>query len=123
MPAPVAAEKAEELQKHVDKPTPQGEKVLKEHEVKAEPNPIKKQENQNNMATAQTTTETSEYRYKPEQIDWDTMKNLGLSKEYLEKKGTCSSIFFISASHRLSRNFVRFIFTGFQFHKRVVKIT
>jgi hypothetical protein len=38
------------------------------------------------MATAQTTTETSEYRYKPEQIDWDTMKNLGLSKEYLEKR-------------------------------------
>ena len=38
------------------------------------------------MATAQTTTEASEYRYKPEQIDWDTMKNLGLSKEYLEKR-------------------------------------
>ena len=86
VPASVAAEKAEELQKHVDKPTPQGEKVLKEHEVKAEPQPDKKQENQNNMATAQTTTETSEYRYKPEQIDWDTMKNLGLSKEYLEKR-------------------------------------
>ncbi|WP_324756280.1 DUF3945 domain-containing protein [Sphingobacterium thalpophilum] len=86
VPAPVAAEKAEELQKHVDKPTPQGEKVLKEHEVKAEPQPDKKQENQNNMATAQTTTETSAYRYKPEQIDWDTMKNLGLSKEYLEKR-------------------------------------
>ncbi len=91
MPAPVAAEKAEELQKHVDKPTPQGEKVLKEHEVKAEPQPDKKQENQNNMATAQTTTEASEYRYKPEQIDWDTMKNLGLSKEYLEKE-TCSTL-------------------------------
>ena len=86
VPASVAAEKAEELQKHVDKPTPQGEKVLKEHEVKAEPQQDKKQENQNNMATAQTTTEASEYRYKPEQIDWDTMKNLGLSKEYLEKR-------------------------------------
>jgi hypothetical protein len=34
---PVAAEKAQELQKHVDKPTPQGEKVLKEHEVKQNP--------------------------------------------------------------------------------------
>ncbi|MGJ1450215.1 DUF3945 domain-containing protein [Sphingobacterium spiritivorum] len=86
VPTPVAAEKAQELQKHVDKPTPEGEKVLKEHEVKAEPQPDKKQENQNNMAKAQTTTETSEYRYKPEQIDWDTMKNLGLSKEYLEKR-------------------------------------
>ncbi|MBN8861892.1 MAG: DUF3945 domain-containing protein [Sphingobacteriales bacterium] len=56
---------------------------MKEHEVKTE----QKQENQNNMATAQTTTpEASEYRYKPEQIDWDTMTNLGLSKEYLEKR-------------------------------------
>ncbi len=70
VPAPVAAEKAQELQKHLNKPTPQGEKVLKEHEVKAEPQPDKKQENQNNMATAQTTTEASEYRYKPEQVDW-----------------------------------------------------
>jgi len=86
VPAPVAAEKAEELQKHVDKPTPQGEKVLKEHEVKAEPQPDKKQENQKNMETTQTTPDVSEYRYKPEQIDWDTMNNLGLSKEFLEKR-------------------------------------
>ena len=86
VPAPLAAEKAQELQKHVDKPTPEGEKIMKEHEVKPEPQKDKKQENQNNMATTQTTPETSEYRYKPEQIDWDTMKNLGLSKEYLEKR-------------------------------------
>ena len=38
------------------------------------------------METAQTTTDTSEYRYKPAQIDCDTMNNLGLSKEYLEKR-------------------------------------
>jgi len=37
------------------------------------------------METTQTTPETSEYRYKPEQIDWETMNNLGLSKEKLEK--------------------------------------
>jgi hypothetical protein len=38
------------------------------------------------MATTQTTPETSEYRYKPEQIDWETMNNLGLSKNILKKK-------------------------------------
>lgn len=38
------------------------------------------------MATTETTQQASEYRYKPEQIDWDTMTNLGLSKEYLEKR-------------------------------------
>jgi hypothetical protein len=38
------------------------------------------------METTQTTPENNEYRYKPEQIDWDTMNNLGLSKERLEKR-------------------------------------
>ena len=87
VPAPVAVEKAQEMQKQVNKPTPEGEKVMKEHEVKTQPPQDKKQENKNDMkATQKTTPETSEYRYKPEQIDWDTMTNLGLSKEYLEKR-------------------------------------
>jgi len=86
VPAPIAVEKAQEIQKQVDKPTPEGEKIMKEHEVKIEQQSDKKQVNQNNMATTQTTQEASEYRYKPEQIDWDTMTNLGLSKEYLEKR-------------------------------------
>lgn len=86
VPTPIAVEKAQEMQKQVDKPTPEGEKIMKEHEVKIEQQQDKKQVNQNNMATTQTTQEASEYRYKPEQIDWDTMTNLGLSKEYLEKR-------------------------------------
>lgn len=86
VPAPIAVEKAQEMQKQVDKPTPEGEKIMKEHEVKIKQQSDKKQVNQNNMATTQTTQEASAYRYKPEQIDWDTMTNLGLSKEYLEKR-------------------------------------
>ena len=86
VPAPIAVEKAQDMQKQVDKPTPEGEKVMKEHEIKAGAKQDSKQENQKDMATTQTTPEASEYRYKPEQIDWDTMNNLGLSKEYLEKK-------------------------------------
>ena len=86
VPAPVAVEKAQEMQKQVDKPTPEGEKIMKEHEVKIEQQSDKKQVNQNDMATTETTQQASEYRYKPEQIDWDTMTNLGLSKEYLEKR-------------------------------------
>ncbi|HSH67657.1 MAG TPA: DUF3945 domain-containing protein [Bacteroidia bacterium] len=82
VPAPIALDIAKEMQKQVDKPTPEGEKLMKEHSVKIEP---QKQENQNNMETPKTTPETSEYRYKPEQIDWNTMNNLGLSKERLEK--------------------------------------
>jgi hypothetical protein len=37
------------------------------------------------METTQTTPDSNEYKYKPEQIDWETMNNLGLSKEKLEK--------------------------------------
>ena len=83
---PEAIEKAKEMQKQVDNPTPEGEKEMKKHEVKTDTNENNKQENNNDMATTQTTPEKSEYRYQPEQIDWDTMKNLGLSKEYLEKR-------------------------------------
>ena len=96
--------------------------MLKEHEVKAEPQPDKKQENQNNMATAQTTTETSEYRYKPEQIDWDTMKNLGLSKEYLEKRNLLVHFLYQGFTQAV-KEFCSVYLTGFEFHKRVVKIT
>ncbi|WP_300669461.1 DUF3945 domain-containing protein [Soonwooa sp.] len=81
-----AVEKAKEMQKQVDNPTPEGEKEMKKHEVKTDTKENNKQENNNDMATTQTTPEKSEYRYQPEQIDWDTMKNLGLSKEYLEKR-------------------------------------
>lgn len=80
-----ALDKAKEFQKQVEKPTPEGEKEMKKHEVKTETQQEQKQENQNNMETTQTTPETSEYKFKPEQIDWDTMNNLGLSKERLEK--------------------------------------
>src|SRR5690554_1272574 len=84
------AEKAKEFQKQVDNPTPEGEKEMKKHEVKneqkEEQKEEQKQENQNDMATTQTTPEKSEYRFQPEQVDWETMKNLGVSKEYLEKR-------------------------------------
>ena len=37
------------------------------------------------METKQTAPEANEYRYNIESIDWETMSNLGLSKEKLEK--------------------------------------
>jgi len=81
VPANNAINTAQEMQKHIDTPTKQGEQLMKQHEVK----PEQKQENKNNMETTQTTSATGEYRYRPEQIDWETMSNLGLSKERLEK--------------------------------------
>ncbi len=84
IPAPLTIKLAKEMQKQVDQPTPEGDKLMKQHEVKT-PEENHKQENKNNMETTQNTPDTSEYKYKPEQIDWETMNNLGLSKEKLEK--------------------------------------
>ncbi len=85
VPAPLAIDTANEMQKQVNNPTPEGEQLMKKHEVKTEPQQDQKQVNQNNMETTQAIPETGEYRYKPEQIDWETMNNLGLNKEKLEK--------------------------------------
>jgi hypothetical protein len=85
VPAPLAINTAKEMQKQVDHPTLEGDQLMRQHEVKAESSQDHKQVNQNSMETTQTTPETSEYRYKPEQIDWETMSNLGLSREKLEK--------------------------------------
>lgn len=75
---------ADKMQKHVDEPTPEGEELMKEHEVKLTHKKEEQQKNQNEMETKQT-TKTDEYRYQPEQIDWETMNNLGLGKARLEK--------------------------------------
>ncbi len=78
-----ATELADKMQKHVDEPTPEGAALMKDHEVKPT-NKKEEQQNQNEMETKQT-TKTDEYRYQPEQIDWETMNNLGLGKARLEK--------------------------------------
>ena len=75
------------MQKEVDNPTKEGEKLFSQHEIK-----INKQQNKNIMETTQSTTGNSEYRFKLEQIDWNAMSNLGLSKERLEKMKLLDSL-------------------------------
>lgn len=84
VPANNSTELAKKMQKHVNKPTPEGKKLMEEHEVKLTNKKEEQQKKQNQMETKQT-AKTDEYRYKPEQIDWETMNNLGLGKERLEK--------------------------------------
>lgn len=90
IPAPVVFDP--EMQKHIKKPTKEGEQALSQYELKTETKQ-KQQKEQNNqpknksrMETTQATPAGAEYRYKPEQIDWETMNNLGLSKERLIEK-------------------------------------
>jgi hypothetical protein len=100
VPVISALEQAAEIKQAIDKPSPEGDQVLSKHEVKTDelkPNEQKQSKeqnespNQNTMENKQTATatesspSTAEYRYKPEDIDWETMTNLGLNREKLEK--------------------------------------
>lgn len=89
VPRALVTETAKQIQKHLKTPTKEGKQLMEQYEVSPEPQKDITQENQNTMETKQETTQTPEtngYRYQPEQIDWETMANLGLSKERLEKK-------------------------------------
>lgn len=82
VPASVAVPAAEEIQRLVDNPTKEGQQLLQQQEVKVEPEKI----NKNAEGTAPTTQQAGGYRYKAEEIDWETMSHLGLNRETLEKK-------------------------------------
>lgn len=82
-------EVAKKLQKAIDHPTPEGNKLLDALEIKYD-NKL----NQKNMETNQTsegaapTNETkSAYKYKVEEIDWTSLEKLNLNRALLEKNG------------------------------------
>jgi hypothetical protein len=81
VPIKQAANIAVRMQKEIDNPTKLGEKQFEQFAIKTDYKP----ENKNKMETTNSTPETSEYRFKAEQIDWKAMSNLGLDKERLEK--------------------------------------
>ncbi|WP_223609345.1 DUF3945 domain-containing protein [Chryseobacterium sp. OSA05B] len=83
VPSLVAIQKAKEIQQHINHPTEEGKVLIDTFEVKPE-NTIKP-ENKIDMETPQPTTENNDYRYQPQQLDWETLSNLGLSKDRLEK--------------------------------------
>lgn len=88
VPASSAVKTASEIQKAVDKSSEEGKELLSKFEVPIGNTKEKQTENQNNnnMENTQNSNATvSEYRYKVEEIDWDTMSKLGLSQEKLEK--------------------------------------
>ncbi|WP_313375325.1 DUF3945 domain-containing protein [Chishuiella sp.] len=80
VPAPIAIEKAKEIQNHYKSPSTESEKNIDEYEIKTDSLEHTNSKNKDNMETEKT-----EYRFDSEQIDWETMNNLGLSKERLEK--------------------------------------
>lgn len=98
VPTLVSMDIASELQKNIDQPSPEGAALAAKHKVKnLNPSETKQEKNMETTPSTQQTTpqagettpqtpESGELRYKPEQIDWETMNNLGLNKERLEKR-------------------------------------
>lgn len=86
VPEDKALSKAKELQKHVDSPGKESETFLSQQEVKVKNPEDHKPETNNTMETKQNTTDSGENRFKAEQIDWETISNLGLTQEKLEKR-------------------------------------
>ncbi|MCY1662642.1 DUF3945 domain-containing protein [Chryseobacterium sp. SL1] len=92
VPVPIAVDTAKELQKAIKTQSSDGEQLLSKYEVTAKsPQDLttstsqNQEQNQNEMENRQTSTQDGGNRYKVEDIDWETMANLGLSQEKLEK--------------------------------------
>lgn len=91
VPSMGAVDIAEKMQQQIEKPTKEGEKLMKESEhVPADSKEQMKttQENKTEKDMEQTTdvtTEKAENRFSVDQIDWETLSNLGWNQEKLEK--------------------------------------
>ncbi|WDF46001.1 DUF3945 domain-containing protein [Chryseobacterium sp. KACC 21268] len=71
---------AKDLQQYVNNASPEDKEVLKAYEM------LPKNTNQlKDHSTMENNTDTQEYRFQPEQIDWKTMEKFGLNQEKLEK--------------------------------------
>lgn len=80
-----APEKAAMLQRLAERASGEEPRMLSLHEAlpsDKKSNPLEKSDI---METTPNTTQADEYRYTPEQIDWQTMNSMGLSRERLEK--------------------------------------
>ncbi|MFS4432174.1 DUF3945 domain-containing protein [Chryseobacterium sp. S90] len=75
-----AVNTAKDLQQYIYQASPEEKKMLKEYELV--PKNINNPKNKNTM---DNNTETQEYRFQPEQIDWKTMEKFGLNQQKLEK--------------------------------------
>ncbi|MGG7466674.1 MULTISPECIES: DUF3945 domain-containing protein [Bacteroidota] len=82
-------EVAKKLQKAIDHPTPEGNKLLDALEIKYDNklNQKNMDTNQNSEGAAPATETKSVYKYKVEDIDWTTLEKFNLNRALLEKNG------------------------------------
>lgn len=97
---PEATDVAAKLQQHALKPNEQGEALVSKHVISEDLikqliensqkqidvlQQLGKNREQQNNSIMEQKNESIEYRFKPEQIDWDRMSQYGITKEKLEK--------------------------------------
>lgn len=100
-----AMQTAKELQEYVDKASPKELETLKSYEIIIQNSLTHKF--QNKMTTKSTETENQtqhenpQYRYQPEQIDWQIMAKFGLDQEKLTKMNVLDRLLRGFKSHKL----------------------
>jgi hypothetical protein len=100
-----AMQTAKELQEYVDKASSKELKTLESYEIIIQNSLTHK--NQNKMATKSTEAESQaqkespQYRYQPEQIDWQIMAKFGLDQEKLTKMNVLDRLLRGFKSHKL----------------------
>ena len=116
VPSLFALDVSKDMQKHLEKPTSKGKELMgkyeinpndyksqnqntmaKKQEIQEDTQEVKETQTEQSKETPKETQQESntsetnqeqenEYRYSVDEVDWDTMTKLGLSKEYLEKR-------------------------------------
>lgn len=74
---------AAELQQHLNHLGTAAQKLMSKYALNAE----YQHKNHNSMDTQESNGKTEEYRFKPEQVNWKSLADLGLTKDRLEKIG------------------------------------
>lgn len=92
VPSPISMDVAKGLQEQVKNPTPEGERLMQQYEIKTDaPQEQVKVDAASKQAPASDPPKTT-YKYKEEDIDWETLGNLGLDKESLVKKNILDNL-------------------------------
>ncbi|MYY43957.1 DUF3945 domain-containing protein [Elizabethkingia anophelis] len=77
----------EKFSQYLKSPNSELQKIIDQYQVSPEGKKQKQnQQIENKMENAQKTSEAPQYRFSREQINWETMNKMGLSRERLEKQ-------------------------------------
>ncbi|PZR16210.1 MAG: hypothetical protein DI539_17930 [Flavobacterium psychrophilum] len=83
VPFPLGKDIAQELQGYLNDIGKDAQKLLSKHSLNAE----YQHKNHKTMETTET-----EYKFKPEQVNWESLGNLGLNRDRLEKMGVMDNL-------------------------------